>query len=83
MATWYIAGKRGMNNNPGTLNVATSSAGNSYEVELRINNLDANGAALTKLDVYKIMEVIEQYIEQNGIPSQVAPVTPGTDLPPL
>jgi hypothetical protein len=78
MATWYIAGKRGMNNNPGTLNVATSSVGNSYEVELRINSLDANSVALTKLDVLKIVKVIQDYIEQNGITGNA-----GADIPPL
>jgi hypothetical protein len=78
MATWYIAGKRGMNNNPGTLNVATSSVGNSYEVELRINSLDANSVALSKLDVLKIVKVIQDYIEQNGITGNA-----GADIPPL
>jgi|HubBroStandDraft_2_1064218.scaffolds.fasta_scaffold256298_2 hypothetical protein len=78
MATWYIAGKRGMNNNPGTLNVATSSVGNSYEVELRINSLDANSVALSKLDVLKIVKVIQDYIEQNGITGNL-----GADIPPL
>jgi hypothetical protein len=67
-----------MNNNPGTLNVATSSVGNSYEVELRINSLDANSVALSKLDVLKIVKVIQDYIEQNGITGNL-----GADIPPL
>ncbi len=83
MATWYIGGTRGMRDRPGDLTVGTASVGGSVDVEVRINQLDAQAKPITKLDVRRILELTQDYIEQNGIPSQVSPTTPGTDLPPL
>lgn len=78
MTTWYIGGTRGMNNNPGSLTVGTASVGNSVDVEVRVNQLDAQGKNMTKKDTVFILELVKDLIEQNNVTGSA-----GVDLPPL
>jgi predicted xylose isomerase-like sugar epimerase len=78
MTTWFYGGTRGMKNRTGDLTVGAATVGNSVDVEVRVNALDAQGNKMTKKDVVQILELVEDFFEQNGIPGNL-----GANLPPL
>lgn len=77
MTTWYFAANRG-DQNTGDITVGTSSTAGD-DMELRVDALDANSVALTKLDVINFLRQVERYIVGNWVPAG----SPGTDMPPL
>ena len=74
---YYMAVRRGVNNNPGSVTFATTTQGASADVELRMqidNGTSTTG--LTIMDVMKILELFEQTVVQRGITGNL-----GLDLP--
>lgn len=78
MATWFYGGTRGMKNRTGDLTIGTATAGASVDVEVRVNSLDAQSKALTKKDLVQILKLVQDFVEQNGIPGNL-----GANLPPI
>ncbi len=73
MASWFLGVNRGFLERPGLVTSATTTTGSDFE--LRIDT----GKSSTKVDVYKAMEVFEQFLLSDGIQSG----SKGTNLPPL
>jgi hypothetical protein len=73
MAGFYLGMNRGAGDNPGAIAAGTST--NSTDMELYI----VSGTGVTKRDALLFIELLEQYINGNG----VADGYPGTYLPPL
>lgn len=80
VAVNYYAGLQRGQDQTGLVLVGTASGGTAVDVEIRMQ-ID-NGTAktgLTRMDVIRIMRVLEQYIDSGGqVGGQV-----GTDLPSL
>lgn len=77
---YYLGLARGVSDSPSNVVAGTASNGTSSDIELRIQiNNGTNATGVTKLDVAKAMDVIEQYLIGNWIPA----ASPGTDLPAL
>lgn len=63
----YLGLKRGAPFNIGLVVAGASTAGTAVDVELRMQiNDGSNATGLTRLDVLKIMEILEAYIESGG-----------------
>lgn len=85
MTTYYYGVKRGgrvlngtnVFDNPQSVDVATSTTV-ADDIELRVNQLDANSKHITRLDVVKALNAILQLINSNGVGTSTGP---GVDLP--
>ena len=75
----YYAGlKRGADSYADTVVTGTSSAGTAVDVEIRMQIDNGSGATgLTRMDVVKLMELLEKHVVQGGFNNQ------GTNLPAL
>jgi hypothetical protein len=74
----YYLGLRRDQQHAGQVVAGTAPGGTNADVEVRMqidNGTTTTG--LTKMDAVRLLEIIEQYIEGNG----VAGGLPGTDLP--
>lgn len=74
---YFIGLKRGAGNNPGAITATTATVGTAVDVELRMQiNDGSNATGLKRLDVIKIMEVFEEFLNQGGLNKA------GANLPP-
>lgn len=63
MARHYIGGNKGVGFDPAGLTTDTSE----LSVDVQISILD--GASLSKVEVVKVLEALEAYVEKNNVPA--------------
>lgn len=78
VAVNYYLGLRRDQQHQGAVAVGTTTGGTNADVEVRIqidNGTTTTG--MTKMDTVRLLRLIEQYIESNGVPGGL----PGSSLP--
>ena len=64
---YYLGLKRGAPFNVNGVSAATTSAGTAADVEVRIQiNDGSNATGITRLDVQKLLEILEAFVESGG-----------------
>ncbi len=74
---YYLGLKRGDSNNPGNVVAGTSTIGTAADVEVRIQiDNGTNTTGITRKDVAILLEMIERYVEQDGISGSLGAFLP-------